>query len=297
VKRPAAIKKGDQIGLFAPARKIQKDEILGAIKIIENQGYVVGYTDELFADYHQFAGNDDLRANYFQKMLDDEEVSALISVRGGYGSVRIIDKIDFSRFTDNPKWIIGYSDITVFHSHLNKNYGVETLHATMPLNFKDNSQKALSGLFDILEGGSPDYVIDPNPLNRPGECKSILTGGNLSVLYSLLGSKSFPKTEGKILFIEDLDEYLYHIDRMMMAFKRARIFNGLKGLIVGGMTEMNDNEVPFGQTAEEIILDVISDFNFPVCFGFPAGHFNNNLPLIMGAEVSLNVSEEVFINF
>ncbi len=297
MKRPLAIKKGDQIGLVAPARKIRKQEILDAISIIEGNGYVVGYTDELFADYHQFAGNDNIRTNYFQKMLDDEEVSALISVRGGYGSVRIIDKIDFSRFAHNPKWIIGYSDITVFHSHINKNYGVETLHATMPLNFKDNSQKALSGLFDILEGGSPDYVIDPNPINRKGECEGILTGGNLSVLYSLLGSKSFPETEGKILFIEDLDEYLYHIDRMMIAFKRSGIFNGLKGMIVGGMTEMNDNEVPFGQTAEEIIRDVVSDFDFPVCFGFPAGHFSNNLPLIMGAEVSLNVSDEVFINF
>ncbi len=161
-------------------------------------------------------------------MLDDDEVKAIISVRGGYGSVRIIDRIDFRHFKTHPKWIIGFSDITVFHNHINSNFGIETLHASMPLSFKENTNDALAGLFDILKGGSPKYNLNAHHLNKIGTSKGILCGGNLSVLYSLLGSKSFPNTQGKILFIEDLDEYLYHIDRMMTGLKRAGIFEGFE---------------------------------------------------------------------
>lgn len=297
MKRPHTLKRGDKIGLVAPARKMTENELSYAISIINDQGFEVKYTDALFSVDNQFAGDDETRAAYFQKMLDDDEVKAVLSVRGGYGSVRIIDRIDFSCFKTNPKWMVGFSDITVFHSHINQNFGIETLHASMPLSFIENTAEALSGMFDILKGGSPKYLINSNPLNRQGECEGLLCGGNLSVLYSLMGSKSFPDVNGKVLFIEDLDEYLYHIDRMMTALKRAGIFKNISGLIVGGMTDMNDNEVPFGKTAEEIIRDVVDEYDFPVCFDFHAGHISNNLPLIMGAKVQLDISEKVSLIF
>jgi muramoyltetrapeptide carboxypeptidase len=290
VIRPSNLNKGDKIGIVAPARKISLTEIQKALAIIEQNGFQVYYESELFEADNQFAGNDQTRADYFQRLLDNDEIRAIIAARGGYGSVRIIDKLDFSKFVENPKWIVGYSDITVFFNHINRNFGIQTLHASMLLNFEQNTQMALSGMFEILEGKNPDYKIAPHPLNKNGSAKALLAGGNLSVLYSLLGSVSFPETKGKILFLEDLDEYLYHIDRMMMGLKRAGVFNDLKGLVVGGMTEMNDNTIPFGKTAEEIILEHVSEYDFPVCFGFPAGHINDNRPLIMGATVEMQVS-------
>lgn len=297
MKRPPILKKGDKIGIAAPARKISLAELEAAISIIENEGFEIVYKQELFAIENQFAGDDFTRAVYFQKLLDDDEIKAIISARGGYGSIRIIDKIDFSSIAQNPKWIIGYSDITVFHSHLNRNFDIQTLHASMLLSFSENTKTTLSGLFEVLRGGSPGYEIETSTMNRNGKAKGLLTGGNLSVLYSLLGSRSFPQMDGKILFIEDLDEYLYHIDRMMMGLKRAGVFQHLAGMIVGGMTEMNDNEIPFGKTAEEIVKETVDEYNYPVCFGFPAGHINDNRPLIMGAEVEMEVGKTVSIKF
>ena len=295
--KPPALVKGDKIGLIAPARKITQEEIQPAVEMIRSEGFVPVYDERLFAAHHQFAGDDKARADYIQGMLDDSETKAVFSVRGGYGSVRIIDLLDFSTFTANPKWFAGYSDVTVFHSHINRVCGIQTLHATMPLNFTGNTEKALNLLFEILEGKSPEYQTKNHLLNKKGTAGATLTGGNLSVLYSLLGSRSFPETEGNILFIEDLDEYLYHVDRMMMALSRAGILSGLKGLIVGGMTEMNDNETPFGKTAEQIIREAVDPYDFPVCFGFPAGHIDNNLPLIMGAHIKMEVADKTRITF
>lgn len=297
MKRPPSLKKGDTIGMVAPARKITFREIEKAISLIKSVGFQVVFHDELFAVQNQYAGNDNQRAAYFQSLMDDNLIKAIFAARGGYGSVRIIDKLDFSRFVKNPKWIIGYSDMTVFHNHINRNFGIGTLHATMPVNFAGNTGEALSGLFEVLKGGFPDYSLPGHPLNRQGSGSGILAGGNLSVLYSLCGSSSFPETEGKILFLEDLDEYLYHIDRMMTALKRAGALKTLSGLIVGGMTEMNDNEVPFGKTAEEIIREAVDEYDYPVCFGFPAGHIQDNRPLIMGAEVEMEVGEKVKVGF
>jgi len=295
--KPPALIKGDKIGLVAPARKITQEELQPAVDIIRSKGFIPVYDERLFSADRQFAGNDKLRAVYFQHLLDNPEIKAIFSVRGGYGSVRIIDQLDFSVFNLYSKWLIGYSDFTVFHSHVNQQLGVQTLHATMPLNFGSNTPEALDGLFDVLQGNTPEYYLEQHPFNRRGDAKGILTGGNLSVLYSLLGSDSFPETEGKLLFIEDLDEYLYHVDRMMMALFRAGILSGLKGLIVGGMTGMNDNEIPFGKTAEQIIQEAVKKYDYPVCFGFPAGHIDNNMPLIMGAEVRLEVAEKSHIIF
>jgi muramoyltetrapeptide carboxypeptidase len=297
MKRPPSLKPGDKIGIFAPARKITPNELDFAIKAIENHGYQAVFSKNLFSSDRQFAGTDKERAAILQELLDNDEIKAVISARGGYGSARIIDKIDFNNFIKKPKWFIGYSDITVFHSHINKNFGIETLHAAMPLGLEKNSTESVEGIFDVLKGSNPDYSFQIHPLNKPGNAKGILTGGNLSVLYSLLGSKSFPETKGKILFLEDLDEYLYHIDRMMMALKRAGALKGLVGIVVGGMTDMRDNEIPFGRTAEEIIREAVDGYYYPVCFGFPAGHLPVNLPLIMCATLELKQSKEVLLNF
>lgn len=297
MKRPPSLKNGDKIGIVAPARKVSFEELQPAISMINDFGFKVVYDDNLFDVDRQFAGDDEIRRGIFQRMLDDSEVKAIMSARGGYGSVRLVDGLNFEKFSQQPKWIIGYSDITVFHNHINRNLNVQTLHATMLLNFLENSKEALDGLFEVLEGKNPEYIIPVHPLNKSGDGRGIICGGNLSVLYSLMGSKSFPKTKGKILFLEDLDEYLYHIDRMMMGLKRAGVLDGLTGLIVGGMTDMNDNEIPFGRTAEEIVSEAVSEYDYPVCFGFPAGHINDNRPLIMGAEIEMEVGDIVSIKF
>ncbi len=287
---PPSLKKGDAIGLMAPARKTGEKELEKAIEIIESRGYKVLKGKYLFASENQFAGTDEERTADFQQMIENPEVKTVFAVRGGYGSVRIVDKIDFRPLLKNPKWLAGYSDFTVFHNHL-INLGLQSLHATMPLNFAGNTPAALDSLFDVLEGKKPHYRFASYPLNRKGKAVGMLVGGNLSVLYSLMGSYSFPETDGEILFLEDLDEYLYHTDRMMMALKRTGVFKNLAGLIIGGMTDMNDNAIPFGKTAEEIIRESVEEYDFPVAFGFPAGHQPDNRALIMGAEVQLEVEE------
>ncbi|NQU32660.1 MAG: LD-carboxypeptidase [Bacteroidetes bacterium] len=284
---PPFLKKGDKIGIVAPARKISNDELIASFEIIRNYGYEPVYTVDLFASDNQYAGNDAIRALELQQMIDDDAIKAIMFARGGYGSVRIIDKIDFSKFVAVPKWLIGYSDITVFHSHVSRNFGIQTLHATMPINFNENVDTALESLFNELLGSPEILEFESNSLNKIGNTEGILTGGNLSVLYSLLGSCSFPETDGKILFLEDLDEYLYHIDRMMLGLKRAGKLENLAGLLIGGMTKMNDNDIPFGKTAEEIIREAVDEYDYPVYFGFPAGHIENNMALVMGREVSI----------
>ena len=226
-------------------------------------------------------------------MLDDAEIKAIFCARGGYGSVRIIDLLDFSSFRESSKWVVGYSDITVFHSHINKHFGIQTLHAAMPINFPEGKKNdSLSSLKAILEGQNTAYTMPENDLNRQGKANGQLCGGNLSMLYSLSGTASDIDTEGKILFIEDLDEYLYHIDRMMMNLKRSGKLDKLSGLIIGGMNDMNDNEIPFGKTAYEIISEAVAEYSFPVLWGFPAGHIPENLALVMGGEYELSVGAE-----
>jgi len=258
------------------------DELKDSFKIIRGFGFGVVNNNNLFADDNQFAGSDELRANELQNMLDNDDIKAIMFARGGYGCVRIIDKIDFSKFIKNPKWLIGYSDITVFHSHISQNFGIQTMHASMPINFGTNTRDSLNSLFGILEGLSEQVIFERNILNRGEYVEGEIVGGNLSVLFSLLGSDSFPDMNGKILFLEDLDEYLYHIDRMMVGLKRAGKLKNLAGLLVGGMTQMNDNTVPFGMNAEEIIRNNVDEYSFPVFFGFPAGHIDDNMPLIIG---------------
>ena len=271
-----------RIALVAPARKITPEEIAFAVEHIKGRGFEVVYDDRLFLSHHQFAGSDDERAAVLQTYLDDPEIDAIMCVRGGYGTIRIIDRLDFDKFAQNPKWVVGYSDITVLHNKL-QCLGFESLHATMPINFPDNTQRSLDSLFDALTGKTINYDIPE--LNAFKDVDAEVVGGNISVLYSLLGSDIFPDTDGKILFLEDLDEYLYHIDRMMKALKRAGKLDNIKGLIVGGLTKMHDNAIPFGMTAEEIILETVKDNDIHTVFNFPAGHINDNMAIILGKKL------------
>lgn len=284
--KPLPLHKGDTIGLVAPARKISKKELAAAVDIIESRGYKTAQGKHLFDSAGQFAGSDASRIEDFSDMILNPEIKAILAVRGGYGSVRIIDSLPLVALPTQPKWIAGYSDITVFHAHIN-NMNVQTLHGSMPINFATNTQEALDSFFDVLEGKLPKYTFENHPFNRRGKVRGTLVGGNLSVLYSLLGSASFPKAANPILFLEDLDEYLYHIDRMMIALKRTGFLSKLSGMVVGAMTDMHDNSVPFGKTAEEIIREAVDEYHFPVAFNFPAGHIQDNRALIMGGTVEL----------
>lgn len=284
---PPYLKQGDKITIVACARKISIEELQPSIDILQKWGLEVVYGKNLFHSYNQFSGTDLERTEDLQMALDDDSVKAVISARGGYGTMRIIDRIDFTKFRKQPKWVIGFSDITVLHSHIH-NLGIETLHAKMLFNFIKNEESS-EALRKALFGEKLNYRMQVHELNREGDAEGELIGGNLSLLYALTGSVSEMDTKGKILFIEDLDEYLYHLDRMMLNLKRSGKLEHLAGLIVGSMTDMKDNVVPFGKNAEEIILDAVKEYNFPVCFNFPAGHIDRNLPLYFGRKVNLVV--------
>jgi len=288
--QPQFLKKGDKIAIIASARKISKEELEPAVRILKNWGLEVVFGKNLFNADHQFSGTDTERAADLQEMLDDASVKAIISARGGYGTVRIIDMIDFTKFKQQPKWVVGYSDITVLHSHIH-NMGIQTLHATMPINFTKH-EEATETLRKLLFGETINYTFESHSLNRTGNAEGILVGGNLSLIYALCGSSSDIDTSNKILFIEDLDEYLYHVDRMMINLKRSGKLSKLAGLVVGGMSDMKDNAIPFGKTAEEIILDAVKEYRYPVCFNFPCGHIDKNLAITLGKKMSLNVSKE-----
>lgn len=296
---PPYLKPGDKVAIVATARKVSFAEMEPAIKVFKTWGLTVLTGNYLTADNNQFAGTDEERTSDMQQMLDDPEVRAIFCSRGGYGSVRIIDRLDFSKFVVAPKWIVGYSDITVFHSHISRNFGIETIHGTMPINFPADGTEnpSIESLRKALFGEEIQYTVPGHYLNRRGSAQGQLIGGNLSMLYSLSATPSDIETDGKILFIEDLDEYLYHIDRMLMNLKRSGKLSNLAGLIVGGMSKMNDNTIPYGKTAEEIISDVIAEYDYPVCFNFPAGHLDENNALIIGREVDLSVDDETTIRF
>lgn len=285
------LKPGSKIAITAPARMVTPDEMQYAINWLKGKGFVPVYDDRLFAHHYIFAGDDSFRAAVFQHYLDDEDIEAIWIARGGYGSIRIIDKLDFTQFLQYPKWIIGFSDGTVFHGKLNR-LGVPSLHAAMPFYFENKTPEAKHALFDALLGKPLQYEFPSHPLNKNGVMEGEIVGGNLSVLYGMMGSNSIPELDGKILFIEEVDEYIYHIDRMMHALKRAGKLENLKGLIVGGLTQIKDNSHPFGMTAEQVIAEAVAEYDYPVCFGFPAGHFDDNRPLFFGLKSRIEVTEE-----
>jgi muramoyltetrapeptide carboxypeptidase len=285
------LKKGDLIYITAPAKAIDESSVLFAKTIFESEGFQVEISAHCLGNFNYFSGSDAERASDFQKALDNPQVKAIVCARGGYGCIRILDRIEWASFLQNPKWIVGFSDVTVLHQRI-LNYGLKSIHGTMPLNFSTNTKASLQSLFQSLKG--EDFSIEAPYLksNRLGKTTGKLVGGNLSILYSLLGTDEQIDYTDTILFIEDLAEHLYHMDRMFYAFAKAGVFNKIKGLIVGGMTNLKDTEVPFGQSFEEILLAHFPYSKIPIAFGFPAGHQDDNRALILGAETTLLVDEE-----
>jgi len=263
-----------------------------AIALLQSWGLEVILGDTVTASYHQFAGDDDLRARDMQRFIDDDSIKAIIAARGGYGVIRMIDKVNFSRFAQNPKWLVGFSDITVLHAHLFANYQAQSIHGQMPINIPDASARSLTTLRKALFGEELSYEFKSHTLNRSGESTGALIGGNLSLLVAVSGSVSDFDYAGKILFIEDVGEYLYSIDRMLRNLKRAGKLAGLTGLIVGGFSEIKDNDIPFGQTVPEIIMAIVKEYDYPVCFDFPAGHIPDNCSLIFGRQIALTVQDQ-----
>ncbi len=282
--------KGDTIALCATARFVEQDIIDQAIYFIENLGYKVVLAENLSLRHHQMAGNDISRAQAFQKLLLDTEVKAIWCLRGGFGGLRIIDQINFDCLQSNPKLLIGFSDFTSILNHV-ANLGVKSIHGPMPIQLSKLSALAINSFKTILQGENLGYNWPSNQYNKFGKARGKLVGGNLSVLYSTIGSLSFPHLDGAILFLEDLDEYLYHIDRMLFALKRSGALKGLKGVVIGSFSDLHDHKIPFGQNIKEIILEFFDELEIPIAFNFPAGHQNDNRCLILGEMTDLMVSE------
>lgn len=294
---PPYLKKGDKIAITCPAKKLAAP-MRDAVELLTSWGLEVVLGETVNASYHQFAGDDDLRAADMQRFVDDGSIKAIIAARGGYGTIRMIDKVDFGRFNTNPKWLVGFSDITVLHTHLHTNYNVQTIHGQMPVNIPDASAKSLESLRMALFGEDISYKHHTHELNRNGEADGVLIGGNLSLLIAVSGSVSDMDYTGKTLFIEDVGEYLYAIDRMVRNLDRAGKLKKLAGLIVGGFSEVKDNEIPFGQTVPEIIMDVVKNYDYPVCFDFPAGHVPDNRSLILGRKLKMKIlNEQVNVSY
>lgn len=289
--RPNYLKEGDVVAITCPARKVSLEEIEFAVKTLEHWGLKVVLGKTVNTSFNQYSGTDEERRADFQELLNNPNIKAIFSGRGGYGTVRIMDSLNFTTFMKKPKWLVGFSDFTCLHTVLNSNIGVETIHGPMPITFEKNTKEALDSLKNALFGDKLSYTFSAHQLNRQGTMEGEVVGGNLSILYSLLGTKTIVNTSNSILFIEDLDEYLYHIDRMMMALKRAKKLENLRGIMIGGMTDMHDNTVPFGKTAEEIIAEHVAEYNYPICFNVPAGHIDDNRAIVMGKRAKLIVGE------
>ena len=291
MKFPPFLTKGDKISIVSPAGKVDRSMIEHGAELLQEQGFVVEIGKHAFDEDGVFAGSDESRASDMQKAIDDNKVKAIFCSRGGYGSLRIQHRLNWSAFFKKPKWIIGFSDITVFHSYLS-NHKIASIHGVMPAFFERDGAitESFKQTIDLLVGNIPSYSIEPHPLNRPGDSNGILTGGNLSILYSLRGTPLDFSPKGKILFIEDIAEYRYHLDRMMINLKAGRVLEKISGLIVGYFSEMKDGEAPYGKAAYEIIREAVEEYRYPVLFNFPAGHKLPNLPLLLGSRISLNLT-------
>ena len=300
--KPEYLKKGDTVAIVAPSGVLKNYNgyILKAKELLKSWELEVVIGENVFNDNGHFAGTDNQRSADFQLALDDKTIKAIWCARGGYGAMRVIDNLNFEKYKENPKWIIGYSDITAIHNDLHNNKS-ESIHGIMCKSLEkidvDNNE-SISLLKKTLFGEKLSYTIEGNNYNIEGNSNGQLIGGNLTLLHCLLGSESSIDTDGKILFIEDLGEYLYHIDRMLISLKRAGYFDNCKGLIVGDFTDMRKNTTPFGRNLKELILDIVREYDFPVSFGFPAGHGEKNYPMILGREINLEVSkQQSTINF
>ncbi len=297
MKIPPYLKKGDTVAIVCTARKFFPEEAKPAIDLLESWGLKVKLGKTIGLDSCQLGGTDTERAADFQDQLDNDNIKAIWCARGGYGTVRIIDMIDFTKFKKHPKWVMGFSDVTVLHSHINT-LNVATLHSIMPFTVPKAPEEVKETFKNALFGIKNSYTIPSKSYDKKGVAKGELVGGNLSIIYSLLGSKSSIETKDKILFIEDLDEYLYHIDRMLYNMKRNNYFKNVKGVIVGSMRDMHDNEIPFGQNEIQIISEIAKDLNIPIAFEFCAGHQKDNRTLVLGSQVTFEVNEtEIKLTF
>ncbi|HEY1112583.1 MAG TPA: LD-carboxypeptidase [Chitinophagaceae bacterium] len=292
---PPYLKKGDCVGIVAPAGFMPTEKMQTCIDILEDWGYRVklGATTHSTSNNY-FSGTDDERLRDLQAMLDDPEVNAVLCARGGYGVSRIIDRISFRRFRKHPKWIIGFSDISVLHAHLYANYKIASLHAPMAAAFNDGGFHTpyVQSLKAALDGIPASYECAVHELNNPGTATGVLVGGNLTLLAHLVGTRSDIKTKNKILFLEDIGEYLYNVDRMLLQLKRAGKLDRLAGLVIGGFTENKDTERPFGQSVYQIIYDHVREYDYPVCFNFPVSHEKENYALKVGVEYTLLVRHD-----
>ncbi|SFE57859.1 S66 peptidase family protein [Sunxiuqinia elliptica] len=286
------LKTGDRIRIVSPAGKVPRQKIEAGVELLQKEGFDIRWGEHVFDSHFQFASTDEQRLKDLQEALDDPDCKAIICSRGGYGAIRLVDQLDFSNFRKHPKWLVGFSDITILHAKIQQE-GFCSIHGAMPGFYLREEQptESFAELVKVLRGQAEAISVPAHNFNREGKGQGLLVGGNLSILYSLLGTPLQANTKGDILFIEDLSEYLYHLDRIMHSLKLAGKLEYLHGLVVGGFTEMKDNDSPFGQTAYEIIQASVQDYDYPVCFDFPAGHIERNLPLILGANYTLAVGE------
>jgi len=300
--QPPYLLHGDTIAIVAPSGILlnRQKEVDQAVDLLKSWNLNVVIGEHVFSQNGHFAGTDEERAADFQKALDNPNIKAIWCARGGYGSVRILDKLDYTKFKEQPKWIIGYSDITALHNQLH-NEGVESIHALMCTSLTDEIEdikENISSFKDAIFGKPLEYSVESSTYNKKGTASGQLVGGNLTLLHTMLGSKTSIDTNGKILFFEDIGEYAYHIDRMLQSLKRAGYFEQCNGIIVGSISKVRKNTTPFGRTVEQIILDVVADYNFPVLFNFPAGHEDDNRALILGRTIELSVGYDTSeVNF
>lgn len=292
-KTPPYLKKGDTIAITCPAGYMPREKAETCIETIQQWGFEVMVGKTLGSkSKNYFSGNDETRLNELQAMLDDEGIKAILCGRGGYGISRIIDQIDFTRFKKNPKWIIGFSDITLLHAHINRNFKIATLHAPMAAAFnnEENKNEFIDSLHKALVGKKAKYACKADAFNKLGEAKGELIGGNLTLITHLIGTKSDINTKNKILFIEDIGELIYSTDRMLHQLKRSGKLTNLSGLIVGGFTDVKDTERPFGKKVKELIKDILQNYDYPVCFDFPVGHKKENYALKIGGDFQLKIT-------
>jgi muramoyltetrapeptide carboxypeptidase len=294
MKIPPYLKKGDTIGILCPSGFMPFDKVQTCILTLKNWGYKVVVGKTVGHQNNYFSGTDEERLDDLQCMLNDKNIKAILCARGGYGLSRIIDRIDFSLFKKNPKWIIGYSDITLLQSHINTHLKIASLHSPMAAAFNDDGFKNeyIQALQKTLKGNNQKYNCAPHSLNKTGKAAAELVGGNLSLIAHSIGTSSSFQTKNKILFLEDIGEYLYHIDRLFIQLKRSGLLKDIKGLILGGFTEMKDTIIPFGKSIDELIYDHTKHLNIPVCFHFPVGHQTENYPLKIGVKYQLEVTSK-----
>ena len=289
---PNFLNKGDIIEILAPAKFILEKDISFAKSFLEELGYQVYIDKSNFISDGIFAGTKSDRTERLQSSLDNKNIKAILFARGGYGALQIIDDLNFTKFVRNPKWLIGFSDITTIICHIQQNFKIQSIHAPMAYNFNFTDKRYLKMLARMLEGKRESVKIKSSNYDTTGIVEGEVIGGNLSILYSLVGSRSLTNLQNQILFIEEVDEYLYHFERMLISLDRCGFLSNISGIIVGQMTSMHDNEIGFGKELNQIIFDIIEKYNYPKCFDFPLGHIKENTPIVVGSKVRLSVAKD-----